>query len=62
MLAAFALIEVDVRAGTLPQDRLPWLFGAGADGARGMLGAIATSMIGPCEASCGPMATSSEIR
>lgn len=45
VLMAFALIAVDVRAGTVPQDRLPWLFGAGADGARGMLGAIATSMI-----------------
>ncbi len=43
--AALVLVEVDVRAGKAPELEVPWLFGAGADGARGMLGAIATSMI-----------------
>ncbi len=45
VLAALVLVEVEGRFELDLADRWPRLFGAGADGARGMLSAIATSMI-----------------
>src|SRR5919112_903673 len=45
ILLAFALIFVDVRIEHDWLDKYPLLFGAGSDGARGMLTAIAGSMI-----------------
>jgi len=45
ILLAFALIFVDVRLSHDWLAELPLLFGAGSDGARGMLTAIASSMV-----------------
>jgi uncharacterized membrane protein len=45
VLLGLGLIEASVHVGPEVQERWPWLFGAGAEGARGMLQAIATSMI-----------------
>ncbi|MFO7655231.1 MAG: DUF2254 family protein, partial [Candidatus Krumholzibacteriia bacterium] len=45
VLLAFALIAVDQRLGGSATQRWPLLFGAGADGSRGVLSAIAGSMI-----------------
>lgn len=45
LLLATALVEVDVASQASLADRWPRLFGAGPDGARGMLTAIASSMI-----------------
>ncbi|MCX6219164.1 DUF2254 domain-containing protein [Spirosoma sp.] len=42
---AYGLIEFDVHTAWNGQKRLPLLFGTGADGARGMLSAIASSML-----------------
>lgn len=45
LLAAYGLVHLDAAIGTAWTARYPLLFGAGAAGARGMLSAIASSMI-----------------
>jgi uncharacterized membrane protein len=45
VLLAFALIEVDVHFDGDWLDQLPLVFGAGAEGSRGLLGVVASSMI-----------------
>ena len=45
LVIAYALVHLDVYVGTKWTSRYPLLFGAGAAGARGMLSAIAGSMI-----------------
>ncbi|GAB3768560.1 DUF2254 domain-containing protein [Spirosoma horti] len=42
---AYGLVEFDVHTSWQGQKRLPLLFGTGADGARGMLSAISSSML-----------------
>ncbi len=44
-ILATAMIEVDLRSNMDLAARFPRLFGAGADGSRGLLGAIASSMM-----------------
>ncbi len=45
VLLAFVLIEVDVHMDGDWMNQLPLLFGAGAEGSRGLLGVVASSMI-----------------
>lgn len=45
LVAAYGLVHLDVAIGSAWTARYPLLFGAGAAGARGMLSAIASSMI-----------------
>lgn len=45
VLMAFALVEIDVRIDGDWMNQMPLLFGAGAEGSRGLLGVVASSMI-----------------
>ncbi len=45
LIGAFAMVELDHKVGNDWVSRYPYLFGVGADGSRGMLTAIASSML-----------------